>query len=159
MSRHSRAGGQPVKTRTRKRVKRGNAPMDMRRPSASAGHETILTRELNEAREQQAATADVLKVISRSAFDLPTVLDKLVESAVRLCDADHAWLFRRDGEVHRWAASYGHSKEEHARLRDYFKDQEVPVDRGSITGRTALEGRQVQIADVLADPEFTRHDV
>ena len=164
MRRRSRAGGELVKARRRKTMplKRGITPKAVRpRSSSAASKETkvALTRELNEGREQQAATAEVLKVISRSAFDLQAVLETLVELAVRLCDADHAWLFRRDREFYRWAASYGLSKEAHERIKQHYLTLALSPGRGSLVGRAALDRQSVQIADVLADPEYTLHDV
>src|SRR5262249_28274621 len=115
---------------------------------------TRLLNELRESLQQQTATADVLKVISRSTFDLQTVLDTLSESAVRLCEADHAWLARRDGGVYRVVASFGHAKEEHAAIIEFFLQHPFSPGRGTVIGRTALEGRPVHVADYFADPEL-----
>jgi hypothetical protein len=112
----------------------------------------VLTRELEDAHREQAATAEILKVISRSGFDLPTVLATLGESATKLCVADQAFIYRYDCEFLRVAADHGASPVFRA-FRDEHPAQ--PGD-GSIVGRAAVERRTVHVPDVLADAEYQR---
>ncbi len=109
------------------------------------------TRDLTESLQQQTATADVLKVINRSTFDLPAVLQTLVESAARLCDADNTNITREKNGVFYRAEAYGFSPE----FQEYVKDVPIQAGKGSAFGRALLEGRVVHIPDVLADPVYT----
>jgi signal transduction histidine kinase len=111
---------------------------------------TRLLNELRESLQQQTATADVLKVISRSTFDLQAVLDTLVESAARLCEAEMASINRQEGEKYRQVASYGYSRE----FNEFMTRHPIPASGGSIAGRTAAQGKAVQVLDVLADAEY-----
>ena len=108
------------------------------------------TRDLSEALQQQTATSDVLKVISRSAFNLQAVLDTLVESAARLCESDKGVIFKRDGDLYRWSANFGNPPE----LETFAKANPFKPGRYAVTSRVALEGKTFHVADVLADPEY-----
>lgn len=118
----------------------------------AVGHDVT---EVKQREEALRAAGDILRLISGSRFDLGTVLTKLVESAVRLCEADGANIFQRDGSVFRVVASHGYSRE----LTDFMFSQRVePRGRGSLTGRTVLERAIVHIPDILEDPEYTWSD-
>jgi GAF domain-containing protein len=110
-----------------------------------------LLNELRESLQQQTATSDVLKVISRSTFALQTVLDTLVQSAASLCEADIAALARPKGTIYQYEATFGGSQEFH----DHLAAHPAGIDRGTAVGRALVEGRNIQILDVLADPEYT----
>ncbi len=147
--------GQPVKGQRHRTIR----PKARKAPTAHVSIADLQeqldrrTCELEEALEQQTATSEVLRVISRSAFDLQAVFDTLVESVARLCRADRASIrLARDGFFHH-VASYGYSPEQD----QFMNEHPVPAakpDRGSIVGRVLSAGKAVQIEDTKADPEF-----
>ena len=155
MSRSDETGARSARTRRHKAPK-------SRSTSRSARHSSIatvkgaklarVTRERDEALEQQVATAEILKVISQSAFALDAVLEALVSSAVRLCHADTGIIRLRQGDIYPVAATVGFTQEE----RDHFAGYSVKADRGSVFGRAILERRSIHVPDLLADRDLNR---
>ena len=156
MKRRSRAGSKPAKARRHRAVKpKGrSAPKAMpRRGSAPAGQGTEvarLTRELNEQREQQRATAEVLSAISRSNFELQPILQSVVDSASQLCRADASVIFRLQGGVYRFAAGYSLSPA----YLGHERRTPISPGPGTVIGRAAMRRQVVRIEDAWTDPLY-----
>ena len=156
MRRRSRAGGEPAKAPRRKTAARKSriTPKAVRPRSSSAAREETkvarLIRERDDALQQQRATTDVLKVISRSTFDLQTVLNTLVESAARLCDADSAGLHRPQGDNYPLIASYGFSPE----FEEFLRTHPVVPRHETVLGRAVMERRAIHVHDIQNDSQY-----
>ncbi len=142
---HKASAGRKPSSKRAPPSKTVRAIADLRRKNAQ------LTRELSEALDRQIATGDVLKVISRSTFDLQAVLQMLTETAARLCDADMASIARPDEAGFYQATNYNFPPD----WVEYSRAFRTFAGRGSISGRALLDGKAVQVADVEADPEYT----
>jgi GAF domain-containing protein len=157
MRRRSRAASKPVKSRVHHASGQKPGKARTRRASTADLEQQLdrTVRERDEALEQQAATSEVLKVISRSASDLSAALDTLLATACRLCHADIGTIRFEEGDHYRLAATFGCSPE----WREHFAGYTSKPDLTSVFGQTIIRGRTVHIPDVLLDPDYARPQV
>ena len=148
------ARGENLRQRSRSRIAQLGRELDEAsgQLAAFAAAKNRLELELEARTRELTATSDVLKVISRSAFDLQTILDTLAKSAARLCGADTAIIRRREGHAYPVAATYGLT----AKQRDHFASYPTFPSRESVFGRAVIECRTIHVPDVLSDPEYNR---
>ena len=157
MRRRSKAGGQPAKAHRRKTVARKShiTPKAVRRRSFAGTDETKLARlthELSDARQQQTATSEILGVISRSNFKLQPLLQSVVRTAMQLCRAEQAVIYRQQDGKYRFAAG-------HSTVPAYLEIEKQTVilpGKGTVVGRSALTGRVAQIDDAWNDPLYEK---
>ena len=150
MKGRGKAGSRPAKGRRSRTSKTRRLPATPPQVADLQEQLDSYARELQEAREAQSATSEVLKIIGSSAFELETVLQGLLGHAVRLCGAHKGFIFRQDGDVYRVAASYGTSEE----FLQVAKNNPITRDRRSATGRAILERRVIHIHDILVDSDY-----
>ena len=151
--------GRHMRRRDANRPASGRRKITSKAQTAPIGHVSAdrlsrRTRERNEALERQAATAEVLKVISRATFDLQSVLDKLTDTAARLCNADVAGITRERDGAYYYASVYNYPPE----LHDFIRAARHERTRGSVTGRVMLDRKTVHVRDVMRDPEYTMRE-
>ena len=149
MRRRDKTAGKPAKTQRRKTLKRRNTPNSVAPDEVT--DVARLTRERDEAREQQTATAEILRVIRASPTDVQPVFDMIAESASRLCEAQFCFVYRFDGRLLHFVAHHSVSPEA---LEINRRAYPQPPSRKSLAARAILEQSVVQIPDVYADPEY-----
>jgi GAF domain-containing protein len=151
MTRGAGTTGSADKKPSRKAATPQRAPKTARSSPPATPSIDNLQAQLNEALAREAATGELLQVISRSDFDLQAVLDTLTKSAAQLCEAELASIYRPKGDAYYWATSYGYPPQ----LGDYMKNYPMTPGRGTAVARVLLEGKTVQISDALADPDYS----